>query len=80
MGKRRYDLESNEMEQMCLEAKQHRCASFFVSCLYCPPNMIAAFFEHLTRLVELISAEAKDTILLETPKPFNENFWFTSDD
>lgn len=58
MGKRRYDLESNEMEQMCIEVKQHRYASFFVSSLYRPPNTNAAFFKHLTQLVELISAEA----------------------
>ena len=60
MGKRRYDLESNEMEQMCIEVKQHRYASFFVSSLYRPPNTNAAFFKHLTQLVELISAEAKE--------------------
>ena len=60
MGKRRYDLESNEMEQMCLEVKQHRSASFFVSCLYRPHNTNAALIEHLTQLVERISAEAKE--------------------
>ena len=54
------DLESDELGHLCLELKQHRCASFFLSCLYRPPNISAAFFEDLTQLVEGISAEAKE--------------------
>lgn len=37
-GKRSRDLESDELEQLSLELKQHRCASFFLSCLYRPPR------------------------------------------
>ena len=60
-GKRRRDLESHEIEQLCLELKQHRCAPLLLSCLYCPPKTNAAFFEYLTQIVERISAEAKET-------------------
>ena len=45
-GKRRGDLESDELEQICLEPKQNRCASFFLSCLYRPENTSAAFLTH----------------------------------
>lgn len=48
------------MKQICLELKQHRCASFLLFCLYRPPNTNAAFFEYLTQLVERLSAEAKE--------------------
>ena len=50
----------DELEHICLELKQDRCASFFLSCLYRPPNTSAAFFEDLMQLVERISAEAKE--------------------
>lgn len=61
-SKRRQDLESPEIEQICtcLELQQHRCASFLLSCLYRPPNTNADFFEYLTQLVECISLEAKE--------------------
>lgn len=58
-------MESDELEQICLKLNPHQCASFFLSCLYHPPNTSAAFFEDLMHLVECISAEAKETHFVE---------------
>lgn len=44
----RHDLKSDKLEEICHELRQHRCASFCLSCLYRPPNTSPAFLEDLT--------------------------------
>ena len=61
IGTFNHDLESEFIEQICLEIKNNGCASMIFSCIYRPPNTDASFVDYLNKSVDFIVLENKET-------------------
>ena len=64
LAERRYDLESEYIEQICLEFRNSGCASMICSCIYRPPDADASFFDYLINSVDSIALENTETHII----------------
>ena len=64
LAERRYDLESEYIEKICLEFRNSGCASMICSCIYRPPDADASFFDYLINSVDSIALENTDTHII----------------
>ena len=65
LAERRCDLESEYIEQICLEFRNSGCASMICSCIYRPPDADASFFDYLINSVVCsIVLENKETHII----------------
>jgi hypothetical protein len=52
IAKRRLDLESNDIESICVEITSHNNKKFLVVCIYRPPNSRAILWSHIESLLD----------------------------
>ena len=64
IAKRRLDLESNDIESICVEITSHNNKKFLVVCFYRPPNSRVISWSHIKSLLDNCANTELDLIFL----------------